>query len=319
MVKSEVKERRQINRKRKLINFALVGIIGIGSGLFLGSWYLSLRQSNPINYSQYTEETLKDDINDAFFKVIGIKNPTDFEKENWVETAKSRGITPQNLTAAENFMLAEYNLGLANSYSAIGTGKVAVMGTSQTIYSAKMFDGNTYTFESISKGILTVADCLVMEKGASTVTKIKGENVSSTSASWTGSKSTMTTIECKENNGGTPDKVIPYIISSKTILSGSTISANETNGKTYYTYTISLDPVKSVINYVKQVKQTSGLNDFPEFSNISITIVLDENWNLCKFNAEENYRVVYGMLKPSCKGTLNLDFTINEPVTLPKV
>ena len=216
-------------------------------------------------------------------------------------------------------MLAEYNLGLANSYSAIGTGKVAVMGTSQSIYSAKMFDGNTYTFESISKGILTVADCLVMEKGASTVTKIKGENISSTSASWTGSKSTMTTIECKENNGGTPDKVIPYIISSKTILSGSTISANETNGKTYYTYTISLDPVKSVINYVKQVKQTSGLNDFPEFSNISITIVLDENWNLCKFNSEENYRVVYGMLKPSCKGTLNLDFTINEPVTLPKV
>ena len=173
MVKSEVKERRQINRKRKLINFALVGIIGIGSGLFLGSWYLSLRQSNPINYSQYTEETLKDDINDAFFKVIGIKNPTDFEKENWVETAKSRGITPQNLTAAENFMLAEYNLGLANSYSAIGTGKVAVMGTSQTIYSAKMFDGNTYTFESISKGILTVADCLVMEKVQALLQKLK--------------------------------------------------------------------------------------------------------------------------------------------------
>lgn len=317
MVKSEVKERRQINRKKRILNFALVLIIGIGSGIFLGSWYSSTFGGG-VNYD-FNDSELYDNINDAFFKAIGIKNPTDSEKENWVETAKSRGITPQNLTAAENFMLAEYNLGLANSYSAIGTGKVAVMGTSQTIYSAKMFDGNTYTFESISKGILTIADCLVMEKGASTVTKIKGENISSTSASWTGSKSTMTTIECKENNGGTPDKVIPYIISSKTILSGSTISANETNGKTYYTYTISLDPVKSVINYVKQVKQTSGLNNFPEFNNISITIVLDENWNLCKFNSKENYRVVYGMLKPSCKGTLNLDFTINDPVTLPKV
>lgn len=317
MVKSEVKERRQINRKKRILNFALVLIIGIGSGIFLGSWYSSTFGGG-VNYD-FNDSELYDNINDAFFKAIGIKNPTNSEKENWVETAKSRGITPQNLTAAENFMLAEYNLGLANSYSAIGTGNVLVMGTSQTIYSAKMFDGNTYTFESISKGILTIADCLVMEKGASTVTKIKGENISSTSASWTGSKSTMTTIECKENNGGTPDKVIPYIISSKTILSGSTISANETNGKTYYTYTISLDPVKSVINYVKQVKQTSGLNNFPEFNNISITIVLDENWNLCKFNAEENYRVVYGMLKPSCKGTLNLDFTINDPVTLPKV
>lgn len=317
MVKSEVKERRQINRKKRILNFALVLIIGIGSGIFLGSWYSSTFGGG-VNYD-FNDSELYDNINDAFFKAIGIKNPTDSEKENWVETAKSRGITPQNLTAAENFMLAEYNLGLANSYSAIGTGKVAVMGTSQTIYSAKMFDGNTYTFESISKGILTVADCLVMEKGASTITKIKGENVSSTSASWTGSKSTMTTIECKENNGGTPDKVIPYIISSKTILSGSTISANETNGKTYYTYTISLDPVKSVINYVKQVKQTSGLNDFPEFNNISITIVLDENWNLCKFNSEENYSVRYGMFNPKCKGTLNLNFTINDPVTLPKV
>lgn len=319
MSKSElVKERMAISRKRTIINFILVIIIGIGSGIFLGSWYSYAILSNPIDYSQFSEEALRDDLNDIFKSVLNIKNPTEADKQNWVSTAKSKGFTPKNLTIAENFLLAEYNLQQASTFSAIGTGRVNTMGTNQSIYSAKYFDGNTYMFESISKGIINVANCIVMDKGSNTATSIKGKNITETSADWNGSKTIMTTIECKETNGNTPDVVVPYIISSKTILDGGSIVEEVVEGKKYYICTFALDPIKSVLNYIKQVKQTSGLSDYPSFDNIAVTMKLDENWNLVEFNTNENYRVSYMGLKPKCNGTLNINFIINEPVTLPE-
>ena len=51
---------------------------------------------------------------------------------------------------------------------------------------------------------------------------------------------------------------------------------------------------------------------------MELDVVMDEDWNFRKVNIVENYRVVYSGLKPKCKGTLNIDFTVNEPVTLPE-
>lgn len=324
MKKTKVsKERKKISRKRTILNFALVGIIGIGSGIFLGSWYsfTILSSTPPVDYGSYSEAELRDNPLDAIKSATKNNNLSESDKQNWVQIAKQKGTSPQNLTVAENVLLAEYNLQQASSYTAIGVGKVdtSIAGVSQSVYSGKHFDGNTYMFESISKGMLTVANCLVMNKNDSSVLSIKGKDATTTSASWTGAKSTITDTECKEKNGGTPDMINPYIISSKTIKTASSITKSSNNNKNLYSFTLTLDPITSVLNYVKQVKQTSGLSEFPKFFDVTIKIVLDENWNFVEFNVVENYQIKYSsFLTPSCKGFLDIKFTINEPVTLPQ-
>lgn len=316
-MKTLKKERKQITRKRTILNFALVAIIGIGTGLFLGSWYSYAFLSNTIDYSGYTEDALLDNLDNTLKKATKLNNLSESDKQNWVSIAKQKGVSPKNLATYENVALAEYNLKNASSYKMYGTGKVETI-ANQTIYSVKYFDGNTYMFESISKGILTVADAFTMEKGGNTVTKIAGQNVSDTHADWTGTKTTISTTEFKANNGLLPSEVMAYLISSKTTKTSSEITETTgENNKKLYSFSLTLDPVSSVVNYVKQVKQTSGLSDYPTFDDITLNFTLDEDWNFVTFNLVENYRVPYGGLKPKCKGTLNYTFEINVPITLP--
>ena len=315
-MKTLERERKQISRKRSILNFALVAIIGIGSGLFLGSWYSYAFLSNTVDYSSFSESALLDNLDDTMKKAIQSNKLSDSDKQNWVQIAKEKGVTPKNLATYENVALAEYNLKNANSYIVYGTGKVETV-ANQTVYSVKYFDGTTYMFESISKGLISVADAYVMEKDANTVTKISGNNITSDHADWTGTKTTISTAEFKENNGPLPSEVFAYLISSKTTKSSSQITETTVDGLKHYSIEITLDPVTSVMNYVKQVKQTSGLADYPSFDNITLSFTIDENWNFVKFNIVENYRVPYGGLKPKCKGTLNYTFEFNTTVDLP--
>lgn len=318
MATQHQKERRAISRKRNILNFLLVGIIGIGTGLFLGSWYSYAFLSSSVDYSNISEATLRDDIDEIFKKAIKKNKITDSDKENWVSTAKSQGVTPKNLTTYENIALAEYNLENAQSYAVTGTGLVDTV-VKQTVYSAKYYDGNQYVFENISKSsMVTVANCFVLNKGANLVSTIAGNNVTETSANWTGSKTEITTSEFSDKNGVLPNKVIPYIVSSKTVTSSSEITETTVNGIKQYKFSVNLDSINSVIHYVRQVKQTGGLSDYPTFNDIKLTFVIDENWNFVSFDVVENYRVVYAGLKPKCTGTLNLTFKINEPITLPE-
>ena len=312
-MKALEKERKQISRKRSILNFALVAIIGIGSGLFLGSWYSYAFLSNTVDHSSFSEAALLDNLDDTIKKAIKSNKLTDSDKQNWVQIAKQKGVTPKNLNTYENVALAEFNLKNADTYIMYGTGKVETV-ANQTVYSVKRFDGKTYMFESISKGLLTVADAFVMEKGSNTVTKISGNNVSAEHADWTGTKTTISTTEFKENNGSLPSDAIAYLISSKTTKSSSAITETTIEGKKHYSFELTLDPISSVVNYVKQVKQTSGLSDYPSFDNITLSFTIDEDWNFVKFNIVENYRVPYGGLKPKCKGTLNYTFQFNTAV-----
>lgn len=318
MATEQQKERKAISRKRNILNFFLVGIIGIGTGLFLGSWYSYAFLSSGVDYSNLTQEALLDDIDDAFKKATKVNKITDETKLNWVSIAKSKGVSPKNLSTYENFALAEYNLENASSYTVYGEGAVDTV-VKQTIYSARHFDGTTYMAEKISKSsMITVADCFVMEKDAKLINNIKGNNVTPTHADWTGTKTEITTAECLDKMGGLPSKVVPYIISSKTVKESSEITETTVNGVKHYKFSIKLDPISSVINYVKEVKTTGDLSDFPTFSDVTLTFVIDENWNFVEYSALENYRVVYAGLKPKCTGTLTLKFEINGPVTLPE-
>ena len=54
---------------------------------------------------------------------------------------------------------------------------------------------------------------------------------------------------------------------------------------------MSLDPTLSVIRYVKQMKELSGLERYPTFSLVEMTFTLDENLNLISRQVHEQYEV----------------------------
>lgn len=314
----EIQEtRKKINFRRNFINILLVVVIGISSGLFLGSWYSYNMLASSADYSGLDANLLTEDVSVVIGRSLNIKKVNDDQRKNWVSLAKSKGITPKKISGGDNTQLAIDVINNASSWTAIGTGKVETIVT-QTVYSAKYYDGTTYAFESISKGIVNVATIAVYGKDNTDVTTIVGNNIKETSASWNGKSEKMTTEAYVDKNGGLPSNAIPYIISSQTVINSSDVTESEVDGKKLYSYTIALHPLKSVVNYIKQVKQTSGLSDYPTFNDITIDVVIDENWNFVKFNIVENYRVVYSGLKPKCKGVLNIDFTVNQPVTLPE-
>lgn len=307
-------------KKFQWARLIFICLLGIATGIFLGSWYSYTMLTANVDYSLYSEESLreKESYKDIISSVLKISNPTEEQLTNWVTLAKEKNIKPNNLLPSQNFILAEYNATLATSFKAIANGLVETIAT-QSIYSEKLFNGSAYTFSSISAGLLTIADCAYMEKGSDLVSSHKGNNVTSTSADWTGTVTNYSKADYKELAGNTPDVLNPYIVTSKTLLRDKSedITLENYNGKQVYKFSFQLDPVKSVLNYIKQVRVTSGLSGYPTFDDVTLTVFLDEDWNFVRTEVVENYRIPYGGLQPKCKGTLNTDYSFNVPVTLP--
>ena len=213
----------------------------------------------------------------------------------------------------QSFILAEYNATLAERFHAEGNGRVATIAT-QSVYSEKNYDGNRYTFESISKGMMSVAICSAMDKGDDRVELYRGSNIQPNDAEWSLSDDDVYSLdEYEELAGSTPDAIQPYIISDKTVLSSSIERDGETG---YYTLTFELDPITSVLRYARQVRQTSGLSSYPEFKTVSQTITIDENWNLICIDVHETYSVVAFGIPASCTGTLTTYYYFNDDAVL---
>ena len=314
--------------KQRMKTLGILTVLGIFTGCGLGVWYFNTAVVPPIDYSQYNASDYIVSAESVLGELFGISS----DYENWRNSSKflSSGIqSPSDLTPAQNFLLAEYNALNSDYFHIVGTGEVNVKAfgipISQTVYSEKNFDGNTYTFESISQGTMPLGTCSVMEKPSSansnpSVMLFSSEQPYTSeggtiadNAVW-GDYQTYSQEEYRNLAGGTPNSIQTYIISDKTIISSNDSSAITYDAETgYYSFTIELDPITSVLNYVKQVQQTSGLDSAPTFSSISQTITIDSEWNLVSISIEESYSLMYGPAAASCEGTLNSIYYLNQP------
>lgn len=314
--------------KQRMKTLGILTVLGIFTGCGLGVWYFNTAVVPPIDYSQYNASDYIVSAESVLGELFGISS----DYENWrssSEFLKSGIQNPSDLTPAQNFLLAEYNALNSDYFHIVGTGEVNVKAfgipISQTVYSEKNFDGNTYTFESISEGTMPLGTCSVMEKPSSansnpSVMLFSSEQPYTSeggtiadNAVW-GDYQTYSQEEYRNLAGGTPNSIQTYIISDKTIISSNDSSAITYEAETgYYSFTIELDPITSVLNYVKQVQQTSGLDSAPTFSSISQTITIDSEWNLISISIEESYSLMYGPAAASCEGTLNSIYYLNQP------
>lgn len=313
--KKKKKPLKKTSWKRRAFNLATTCVLGIVTGCVLGSWYYNTTLKPQVDYP--TDEviaTLQDDIDDVLASALG-RTLSDSEKENWVDIAKSQGLTPADLTASQNAQLALFNITFADSYSAIGHGKCATIAT-QTVYGEITFDGQTYSATQISLGTFAkIAVRSQMDKdNQGLITQVRGSNITETSADWTGTPQSYTQADFIAMAGGLPSTVHPYIITSKTILDEQSVVVNQIsgeNGETLYSFTVNLDPINSVALYVRQMKMVSQLGSYPEFSDVQNTFIIDENWNLVQIDVLEHYTQIAMGVKASCEGTLSTLFEIN--------
>lgn len=308
--------------KHKLYVLSVLLVLGVFTGSGLGVWYFNgflkstvdySQAGKPEDYIQSVDETLTRN-----FSGINLAN-----KKDWVSYAQSQSKTPFDLSPVDNFVLAQYNMTNANSYSVIGSGSIVaatIITVDQFLYSEKKFDGQAYSFVSISPdttGLVgDVAVCDVLEKGSASIKSYKGKiHEGNTSADWTYNTS-FTTAEHGNLNGVKVNDIQPYLICTETVVSSSEITV-DVNGN--YVFTLELDTVKSVLNYIKQVKRTGGLSTYPEFKSINTKFTITPDWQLVKMEIVEVYKAVKMGMTPTITGTLNFDFTINQPITMPNL
>lgn len=105
-----------------------------------------------------------------------------------------------------------------------------------------------------------------------------------------------------------------YIVSSKTVVSESAVTLDE-NGN--YVFELELDKSKAVVNYVKNMKVTGKLSEYPDFkSNPKIRITMDANYRILVFTSNETYDVKMGITASSVATLTNI-FSYDEDFTIP--
>ena len=297
--------------KQRMRTLGILAFLGVFTGSGLGVWYFNTMLRSNVDYSSLVASDYIDSYSDVFSRSLNIAEPQN--STSWVQEAQEKNITPLSLSPVDNFLLAEYNANQAQTFTAIGNGLVSTI-AKQPIYSAKKYDGNKYSFESVSSGIVTVASCDVYNKKTNKIEQYSSNGGSGENTKWKYS-SDISPEEYQKIVGTLPSDIQPYIISSKTVLSSSEVTEDEETG--FYTFTLVLHNIYSVINYAKQVKKTGGLSAYPEFSSIKQEITIDSNWNLIEVNVREEYSAVAMGMKVGIVGTLDTFFKFNIDVTLP--
>lgn len=300
--------------KMRMLGVLLV--LGAFTGSGLGVWYFNSYLRSSVNYWDYVASDFEVSVNEVF-KDNDI-SATDKDKLDWLDNINGR--TPCDFTPAENFILAQYNLTQAKTYIIDGVGSVKSTGVTQSIISRKKFNGTYYTFESISPSKISFIDDIILcdvYRGKGEVEIYTSKNTKPTSKDWKYSNKMLEENYIMES-GTLPSSITPYIISEKTVIKGtnSKESVIYNEEEETYSFTMKLDPIKSVLNYAKQVKRTGGLGSFPEFENVTFSVVMDGNWNLISFSIKENYSAVKG-IRAKCTGVLNYTVTINGEVEMP--
>ena len=124
-----------------------------------------------------------------------------------------------------------------------------------------------------------------------------------------------------KNTVGVPvTSFVGYIVSSKTVLNvnDSAKKVSLENGETGYEFSLQLNAITSVLNYVKQMKDMSQLPDYPAFTDITLNVVVDEEFRFIQIETLEHYSVNYMGINAKCTGTLVEKFEYGKTNIIPE-
>lgn len=191
-------------------------------------------------------------------------------------------------------------------------GLVNTGGLKQNILAYQLKNGDEYFYETISKGLISVAKRFYQNEN---VTWYRGKYNQNKEMVWNPDTETTLSIEEFNEEWGYDLSVFsPYIVSSFTCLETSLVTIEDN----HLQISLDLDPFFSVLYYVKQMIKMGGLEEAPIFKNINIKINFDENFIISSTEIFEQYKVKkFGWFDAT--GTLSGNFTFGIPEEFPSL
>lgn len=224
-------------------------------------------------------------------------SPSDY-KEKDSDIAKWQMQNIDTLSPVQIFVVAEANILACDNYCMYTKGydgeekgTVTTLGMKQDLYGYRYKKGNKGYIDYFSTGLANVAKKTEFTFGEDKYYSFEG-SMNKDGVVWTLNKPESgldyrTGQEYVELTGLKAESPIDYIVSRKTVLE------EKSNGKVgdFYSFTIKLSPITSVLNYVKKMDYMSGFG-YPKFSSIELRFEVDKNMNFQNIYIVENYKVI---------------------------
>lgn len=286
-------------RKKKIIAMVIVMVLGVYSGFLLGNFVISQR-SDPNRYN-YDVSALMDDV--STIRLL------------------ANGRTPQSLGATKSCVLAFDTTFNYENVQVTGDGliiaNVGPIAVEQTVDARTIRVGNRMFNENISISSFVQATNRYYVENDNI--EHYGGKISGNEIIWNTTADTpdeIKTMELYTQKYGVPmNYYMTYIVSSKTVVDASEVTVNDDGN---YEFTLTLDKVKSVINYVKSMKDTGGLSDYPDFvEDPIIKLTIDSNYRILRFESVEVYSAKLGIITASLSGGMINTFCYDEQFEIP--
>lgn len=287
-----------IPTKAKIVYSCLiVGFLAIGG---IGGYLLSKQLFKPsIDYSSLNEDEFEDNITPLTRKLSSAKTSSDLTKT--FEPVELVEIGINKISAHEYVTSKQYGLVKA---------KVSGVVVNQTVRASSIKNGNEYFLENISKSNMVAEGRRFYQSGDNVKTYV-GSNVEIDHADWPENKSSTLSIQDHIKAWGKDlTRPLIYIVSSKTVENGTAEVTD--NG---YNVTLELNPIYSVLRYVRQMISISGVSN-PVFKSITLDVELDKELNLLKVTSTENYDVDM-VVTAATEATLTETFTYDSETKIP--
>ncbi len=291
-----------MSKKRYFVNLAIVVILASLTGFFAGNYYVKNYTGSVLAVTETEEEVRGNDVKDTL--------------------RKAKGKNPSQLSSVENFILAENNLNQKTYIYKSIDGKITSAGVTQGLKSFKVLKDGYIMSEKVSASkFVKVADRTLYKVGEEKIDYYKGSDITSSyTASW-GKKPTETwSIDTyKDKYGGRPEAFINYVIGTKTVVSaGCKAPKKLSNGN--YECVIQTDTYFSCMNYMYEIRTTSGSGNFPKFESSIITFEITPDWEFVKIDYVETYSVSIAVLGyTKCVGKLTEKFSFDGDFKIPLV
>lgn len=271
-IKNRIKDDMPKTRKGKIIAIVSACVIPVALGVTAGIVFSKFFVAKKTDYSDVNADSLYINMDSVLAKYEDVK--------------KAGTPIEEGLTSYEIVNLAYHNYSQhenSRSYT-IGTANAAIV--TQSIRGCSIREGDKYLEESLSKSNMVGVATRMYQRADNVVELHEGEPVDATTATWGSEHYEYSLEEFKETFGKTPSTALIYIISKKTVLTDTDKVEKTSDG---YTISMSLNPKKAVINYVKQMKSISNLADYPAFDKVDLTFKIDNDLLIKQMDVQESY------------------------------
>lgn len=302
-------EKKPLSKKRKAI-YTGIGAGLITGGIFLGIFLANLFTFNEMDYSGMDPVKMEDDYT-AVIKRFHDSPTTDLNA------------LKNSYKADELLAIARNKTESSEKLTVYGVGGVNAMGVTQDVRSALYKINDEYFSESLSKGLVSVSKRIYQTGDTGICYKGKLNDDGKTSVfETTPLREYASKKEIEEHWGRSLDRTNIYILSSKTITS-SEVSVVDGNLQ----ISVTLDPVKSILRYIKQMVTVSDLAKPPVFKEVKNVYTINADMQFLKKRVDEIYDVAsFGVTSHDTKGWVEESFdydckhipTINENCAYPQ-